>query len=178
MTPLRRRGYQLRWLAAGLPPSRPPSGGLTSLGQAVQFKGETGFYWERIRQAADSFPGQPLYAVTPAALGGIGGPHPALPVHLTWQTIPSRAAAEWLQAAAVSADSLRLLLGRSDERQTTFRTVRVARPRPGALLTGAALPPALRNAGRAAAARFPRFYPNNSSGGASAGWAAARAGVC
>ena len=140
---LRVRGYRLRWLAAGLPPLTAAEWRADSLGQARQFKGNTGFYWARIRQAADSFPGQPLHVLTPAALGGFGGPHPALPagLRLTWQTIPARTAANWLQAAAGSADSLRLLLGHSDERQTTFRTVRVARPRPGALLAGAAFPP-------------------------------------
>ena len=140
---LRARGYQWRWLAAGLPPLTAAEWRADSLGQARHFKGKAGFYWARIRQAADSFPGQPLHVLTPAALGGFGGLHPALPagLKLTWQTLPARAAADWLQAAAGSADSLRLLLGHSDERQTTFRTVRVARPRPGALLTGAALPP-------------------------------------
>ena len=138
---LRRRGYQLRWLAAGLPLLTAAERRADSLGRAAHFKGRTGFYWERIRQAADSFPGQPLYALTPAALSGFGGPHPALPAHLTWQNVPARAAADWLQAAAGNADSLRLLLGHSDEHQTTFHSVRVARPRPGALLAEAALPP-------------------------------------
>ena len=145
---LRARGYRLRWLAAGLPPLTAAEWRADSLGQARHFKGQTGFYWQRIRQAADSFPGQPLHVLTPAALGGFGGPHPALPVglDLTWQTLPARPAADWLQATAGSADSLRLLLGRSDERQTTFRTGRVARPRPGALL-GGALPPLRYEAG-------------------------------
>ena len=96
--------------------------------------------WARIRLAADSFPGQPLYAVTPATLAALGGPHPALPASLTWQTLPARTASSWLQAAA-TADSLHLLLGHSDEKQTTFRLMRVARPQPGATLTMAGLPP-------------------------------------
>jgi hypothetical protein len=139
---LRRRGYALRWLAAGLPAITPAEWRADSLGRPAAGRGIAAnpLYWSRIRQAADSFPGQPLHVVTPAALRGFGGPHPALPVVLTWQTIPPRTAATWLQAAAASADSLRLLLGRSDEKHTTFRTVRVARPQLGATLTVAGLP--------------------------------------
>jgi hypothetical protein len=140
---LRRCGYALRWLAAGLPAITPAEWRADSLGRPSTKRSllSNNLYWSRIRQAADSFPGQPLHIVTPAALRGFGGPHPALPASLTWQTIPSRTAATWLQAAAASADSLRLLLGHSDEKQTTFRAVRVARPQPGATLAVAGLPP-------------------------------------
>ena len=140
---LRRRGYALRWLAAGLPAITPAEWQADSLGRpsARHSLLSSTLYWSRIQQAADSFPGQPLHVVTPAALRGFSGPHPALPASLTWQTIPTRTATTWLQAAASSADSLRLLLGRSDEKQTTFRAVRVARPQPGATLTVAGLPP-------------------------------------
>ncbi|GAA4503675.1 hypothetical protein GCM10023172_28920 [Hymenobacter ginsengisoli] len=140
---LRRRGYALRWLAAGLPAITSAEWQADSLGRKNLTSNALAdkLYWARIQQAADSFPGQPLYAVTPAALRGVGGPHPALPASLTWQTIPPRTATTWLQAAAASADSLRLLLGHSDEKQTTFRVVRVARPRPGATLAVAGLPP-------------------------------------
>ena len=139
---LRRRGYALRWLAAGLPPITPAEWRADSLGRPTAGLVVAGnaFYWSRIQQAADSFPGQPLHVVTPAALRGFSGPHPALPAGLTWQTIPSRTATTWLQAAAATPDSLRLLLGRSDEQQSTFRTVRVARPQPGATLAVAGLP--------------------------------------
>jgi hypothetical protein len=79
--------------------------------------------------------------LTPAALRGFGGLHPALPASLTWQTIPPRTATTWLQAAVASPDSLRLLLGHSDEKQTTFRAVRVSLPPPGTTLAVAGLPP-------------------------------------
>jgi hypothetical protein len=139
---LRRRGYALRWLAAGLPAITPAEWRADSLGRSnLKYSSSVNMTWARIRQAADSFPGQPLYALTPATLATFGGPHPALPAGLTWQTLPARAAGTWLQAAAATSDSLRLLLGHSDEKQTTFRTVRVARPRPGAPLAVADLPP-------------------------------------
>jgi hypothetical protein len=139
---LRRRGYALRWLATGLPAITPAEWQADSLGRPSAGRGLAGnsLYWSRIQQATDSFPGQPLHVVTPAALRGLGGAHPHLSASLTWQTIPPRTATTWLQAAA-SADSLRLLLGRSDEKQTTFRAVRVARPQPGTTLTVAGLPP-------------------------------------
>ena len=138
---LRRRGYRLRWLATGLLPLTAAEWQRDSLGRPAATALADNQYWARLQQAADSFPGQPLYAVTPAALRGFGGAHPALPANLTWQTIPARTPADWLQAATASADSLRLLLGHSDEKQTTFRTVRVARPRPGESVAVAALPP-------------------------------------
>ncbi len=140
---LRRRGYALRWLAAGLPIITSTEWQADSLGRRnLAAKALPGnLTWARIQQAADSFPGQPLYAVTPASLRALGGPHPALPAGLTWQTLPARTANTWLQSAAASADSLRLLLGQSNEKQTTFRLVRVARPQPGATLAVVALPP-------------------------------------
>jgi len=138
---LRRRGYQLRWLAAGLPPLTAAEWLRDSLGRPAATVLVDNQHWARLQQAADSFPGQPLYAVTPAALRGFGGAHPALPANLTWQTVPTRTATDWLQAASASADSLRLLLGHSDEKQMTFRTVRVARPRPDASVAVTGLPP-------------------------------------
>ncbi|MDJ0366116.1 BatA domain-containing protein [Hymenobacter sp. H14-R3] len=141
---LRRRGYVLRWLAAGLPAITPAEWQADSLGHHNYLlinKLNTISYWARIQQAADTFAGQPLYAVTPAALSGLGGAHPALPANLTWQTLPARTATTWLQAAAASPGSLRLLVGQSDEKQTTFRAVRVSQPQPGTTLTVAGLPP-------------------------------------
>ncbi|MGI4761993.1 MAG: BatA domain-containing protein [Janthinobacterium lividum] len=139
---LRRRGYALRWLAAGLPTITSAEWQADSLGRKNSVGSSMdNAAWARIQQAADAFPGQPLYAVTPAALRAFGGPHPALPASLTWQTLPARTATTWLQAATASADSLRLLLGHSDEKQTTYQVVRVAPPRPGATLAVAGLPP-------------------------------------
>ncbi|MGI4738978.1 MAG: BatA domain-containing protein [Janthinobacterium lividum] len=142
---LRRRGYQLRWLAPGLPLLSAAEWQQDSLGRAAAFqatdKQATSHYWARMQQAAALFPGQALHAFTPAALRGFGGAHPALPANLTWQTIPARTATTWLQAASASSDSLRLLLGHSDEQLTTFRTVGVAQPQVGASVTVPGLPP-------------------------------------
>jgi hypothetical protein len=144
---LRRRGYALRWLSQGLPKVSATAWRTDSLGRrtdsvlALSQATTAGFYWERIRQAADTFAGQPLYVLTPATLRGAQGTHRALPPNLTWQTLPLTTETTWLQAANGSRDSLRLLLGHSTERQTTFRTVAVARPATGQKLAGAALPP-------------------------------------
>jgi len=144
---LRRRGYALRWLGEGLPKISKAAWRADSLGRrpdsaaALSQSATAGWYWERIRQAADTFAGQPLYVLTPATLRGAQGTHGTLPANLTWQTLPLTTESTWLQAATGSHDSLRLLLGRSTERQTTFRTVAVARPAAGQNLTGLALPP-------------------------------------
>ncbi len=140
---LRRRGYALRWLAAGLPALTSAEWRADSLGRPNR-AGKAlrdNRYWARAQQAADSFPGQPLYVVTPATLRAFGGPHPTLPTGLTWLAIPTRTASNWLQAAAASTDSLRLLVGRSDAQETTYRLARTARPQPGGTVTVAGLPP-------------------------------------
>jgi hypothetical protein len=142
---LRRRGYALRWLGRDMPKISAAAWRADSLGQrtdSVRALGQAaGFYWERIRQTADTFAGQPLYVLTPATLRGVQGTHGALPANVTWQTLPLATETTWLQAANGSRDSLRLLLGRSTERQTTFRTVAVARPAAGQKLNAPALPP-------------------------------------
>jgi hypothetical protein len=142
---LRRRGYALRWLGRDMPKISVAAWRADSLGQrtdSARALGQAaGFYWERIRQAADTFAGQPLYVLTPATLRGAQGTHGALPANLTWQTLPLTTETIWLQAATGSRDSLHLLLGRSTERQTTFRTVAVARPAAGQKLNAPALPP-------------------------------------
>lgn len=123
---LRRRGYALRWLAPGL-----PAVAADSLGR---YRGPAAgdFAWARARQAADSFPGQPLRVVVAGTLRGLPGPHPPLPAAVRWQLLaPGAPATTWLAEAAGSADSLRLLLGRSTATQTTFRALAVARPATG-----------------------------------------------
>jgi hypothetical protein len=145
---LRRRGYVVRWLAAGF--ARAPraawradsAGG--SVGSTAGAKGgleSAAFTWARVQQATEVFPGQPLYVVTSAALGNFQGSHAALPPGVTWQALPMAGTKIWLQAAALRADSLRLVLGRSTELQTTFRLVSVAQPQLGAIVRVSGLPP-------------------------------------
>ena len=142
---LRRRGYALRWLSRDLPKISAAAWRADSLGRrpdsVLALGPAAGFTWERIRQAADTFASQPLYVLTPATLRSAQGTHGALPENLTWQTLPLPTETTWLQEASGSRDSLRLLLGRSTEHQTTFRTIAVARPAAGQKLTGPALPP-------------------------------------
>jgi hypothetical protein len=144
---LRRRGYALRWLGQGLPKISAAAWRADSLGRktdsvlTLSQSPAAGFYWERIRQAADTFASQPLYVLTPATLRGAQGTHRPMPPNLTWQTLPLTTETTWLQAANGTRDSLRLLLGHSTERQTTFRTVAVARPTPGQNLAGPTIPP-------------------------------------
>ncbi len=139
---LRRLGYARRWLAVGLPAIDPADWAADSLGTARKQLADSSssgkFYPARVRLAADSFPGQPLFVLTPGALPGFSGGREALPARVSWRTVPGRAPRTWLYAATAGsgdgADSLRLLLATSDARQTTLRTRRVVRPRPGAEL--------------------------------------------
>lgn len=133
---LRRRGYALRWLSKGLPRVaadiwRADSAGNVLSAKAMLSIRDTVAYEARIRQAADTFTGQPLYVLTSARLAALPGTHRPLPPGITWQTLPLPTESTWLQAAAGTADSLHLLLGHSTERQTTFTKARLARPRNG-----------------------------------------------
>ncbi|WP_310391429.1 BatA domain-containing protein [Hymenobacter sp.] len=145
---LRRRGYGLRWLALGFPRVTGAAWRADSLGRrdsarllAAGQQPAGNFQWARVAQAAGTFPGQPLYVVSPASLRDLQGPHPPLAATITWQTLPTPSTTTWLQAAALGADSLRLLLGRSNETQTAFQLVSVARPLPGAVVPAGGLPP-------------------------------------
>ncbi|GAA3965729.1 BatA domain-containing protein [Hymenobacter antarcticus] len=147
---LRRRGYVVRWLANGF--SRVPSGawradsavrrGGSMAGKATDAEQSKGFAWARMQEAADVFSGQPLFVVTSAAMRNFQGIHSPLPTAVTWQLLPNGVANTWLQAAALRADSLQLQLqlGQSNEMQTSFRLVSVARPQPGAELRVTGLP--------------------------------------
>ena len=143
---LRQRGYALRSLSRGLPLLPPAAWRADLPGQRAAAQGEaaaasgTEFYEARIWQAADSFPGQPLYVLTPARLAEMQGTRHRLPAGLTWQTLPLGTESTWLQAAAGTGDSLHLLIGHSTERQTTFQKTRVVQPRLNELLTVSTLP--------------------------------------
>jgi hypothetical protein len=85
--------------------------------------------WARVQQAADSLPERPLRVFTLATQRSFRGTRPALPAAVRWQVVPLSDSSTWLQAAyQVGPDSLRLLLGTSNEAATTFRTATVATP--------------------------------------------------
>ena len=126
---LRQKGYALRWLASGF--SRVPGatwravadGRASSTADSVADDAKA-FAWARVQQAVAAFPGQPLLVVTSAGLRNIGGSHAPLPAAVSWQALPDTTTCTWLQAATLWGkrnDSLRLLVGRSNAAQTTFR---------------------------------------------------------
>ena len=143
---LRRKGYALRWLAAGFPRvtgaawRAMAAGRPNSAADSVTDRARA-FAWARVQQAAATFPGQPLLVVTSAALRNFQGSHALLPAAVRWQALPDAEATDWLQAAARRGDSLRLVLGHGTETQTRFRTLTVAQPLPGATLRVAELSP-------------------------------------
>ena len=142
---LRRRGYALRWLSRGLPLVPAAAWRADSLSQprpatSSAVANDTFFYEQRIWQAADTFAGQPLYVLTSDRLAAMQGTHRPLPPGITWQTLPILTESSWLQDAAATGDSLHLLIGHSNERQTTFRKARVVQPQLNQLLAGSGLP--------------------------------------
>jgi hypothetical protein len=145
---LRRRGYTLRWLARDFPRvsgakwrAQAANRGTGLRDSAGTLEATAGATWARVQQAASAFPSQPLFVVTPTTLRAFQGAHPALPTTVTWQTLPTATTTNWLQSAALRGDSLRLVLGRSNENQTAFRLVSVVRPQPGAVLRVAGIGP-------------------------------------
>ena len=145
---LQRRGYGLRWLAAGLPTISPAAWRADSLGAPADsvlaqdhLTMQPDFLTERLWLAADSLAGQPLLALVPATLRGNGGTRRPLPAGLSYRALPLPAETTWLQAATNGpADSLHLLLGGGTEAQIAFRRLAVARPQPGSQLSVAGLP--------------------------------------
>jgi len=114
----------------------PPSAGISASQPMVPDD-----YWVRARQAADSFPGQPLRVVAATAYRHFSGPRPALPARLTWQPVPLPDSAVWVVGAALfGADTLQLLTGRSREEATTFRVIKRLVPRTAGPLSVAGLP--------------------------------------
>ncbi|GAA4046764.1 hypothetical protein GCM10022409_36030 [Hymenobacter glaciei] len=143
---LRRRGYALRWLANGFPRVsgamwRRNSTGDSSRLLAEAGRGTTKWQWARVQQATEAFVGQPLYVVTPAALSRFQGTHGPLQTNITWQILADTTTTSWLAAANTVGDSLRLLVGRSSETQTTFRLEKVRQQQPGQRVRVPRLPP-------------------------------------
>ena len=149
---LRRRGYALRWLAAGFAPVPGRTWRQVSAGQAgaaadsvaAQAAAESrnpAFAWARVQQATAAFPGQPLLVVTSAGLRQFGGSHTALPPAVTWQALPDTTTITWLATAAQVGSSLQLLVGRSSETQTAYRLEKVAKQLNGQPMPVAGLAP-------------------------------------
>ena len=159
---LRRRGFALRLFVPDFQPissqawAQPDSLALLASSSGLT----TDDYWTRARQAADSFPGRPLRVVAGTALGHFTAVRPFLPARLTWQAVPLPDSAVWLEQAVLShPDTLRLIIGRSQEEGTSFKTTRLVRPRTATKLSVAGLPavqyqpgspPTMRLAGQAA----------------------------
>ena len=131
---LRRKGYVLRWLAAGFP--RVPGGTWRAVAagrpnataDSAAPRLPTGPAWARVQQATATFPGQPLFVVTSTALRNFQGSRAPLPAAVRWQMLPDTTTSTWLAAAARVGDSLQLLVGRSNETQTTYRRRNVRQP--------------------------------------------------
>ncbi|MCC2545953.1 BatA domain-containing protein [Hymenobacter sp. BT175] len=160
---LRRRGYEVRYLARGfrLISAAARAADSTAGPYVDQFPttDTSLFLWARARQAADSFPNQPLHLLTTSALRNFQGSHAPLPARVTWQTLPPGSAV-WLQSAAGSGpDSLRLLIGRSSPTGTVFRRLSVSRPRDGGLVRLPGLPP-LRYRSSSTVATLTPEHPN------------------
>ena len=141
---LRRRGYELRQLRRGFPALPARTWALLdslpgSADSLVSLTADN--LWARTQQAADSFPNRPIRVFTTARLAGFMGTRPALPARLRWQLVPTADSTRWVQAAAlVGADSLRLVVGRSTENQTSFQAITVHKPTAGQSVRVAGLP--------------------------------------
>jgi hypothetical protein len=132
---LRRRGYALRWLARDFPrvPGKQWRTDMADRAATVQDSAAPreapGATWARVQQATATFPGQPIVVVTSAALRQFQGLRPRLAAAVTWQLVPDTASSQWLQAASVrgrQADSLQLLIGRSNEAGVRFHYERTS----------------------------------------------------
>ncbi|MBF9144125.1 BatA domain-containing protein [Hymenobacter properus] len=141
---LRRRGYGLRWLAAGFPRlsgSRWRAAGQPGAADSAGANLNATFTWARVQQAVAVFPGQPLLVVTSARLRNLSGSHAPLPPGIRWQALPDTSSASWLAAAHSFGDSLQLLVGHSREAGTTYRREKVREQHHGQLIRVPGLAP-------------------------------------
>ncbi|PJJ48569.1 BatA domain-containing protein [Hymenobacter chitinivorans] len=127
---LRRRGFVLRQLGPRFARVSDTVWQRLATQPAAAAAAASYSFWPRVQQAADSFPGQPLYVYTSATLRHFQGRRPALPAAVRWQTVPlPTPETTWLRGAHLAApDSLRLLISRSTEDAVLTRAVTVARP--------------------------------------------------
>ncbi|UOQ54365.1 BatA domain-containing protein [Hymenobacter cellulosivorans] len=127
---LRRRGFVLRQLGPRFPRVSDTVWQQLATQPAAAPAAARYSFWPRVQQAADSFPGQPLYVYTSAALRHFQGHRPALPAAVRWQTVPlPTPETAWLRGASLAApDSLRLLVSRSTEDAVYTTSVTVPRP--------------------------------------------------
>jgi hypothetical protein len=145
---LRGQGFTLRLFAPGFPVVSSQTWGNTdSLAKLASARlplataSAPDDYWARARQAADSFPTQPLRIVAGTASLHFAGPRPALPARLTWQPVPLPDSAVWVASAAlVEPATLRLVVGRSTEEATRFRVVSQKAPQTASALMVPGLP--------------------------------------
>ncbi|AIZ62896.1 hypothetical protein PK28_02890 [Hymenobacter sp. DG25B] len=122
---LRRQGHSLRLLQRGFP-LVPAAAWLRpdSAYPASRKPQPVDNLWARLQQATDSFPQGRLWAFTSVRLRNFQGGRPALPRRLAWTAVPLDDSVTWVQAAfRPSPTTLTLLLGRSAENRTTFRTI-------------------------------------------------------
>ena len=112
---LRRKGYQLRWLAAGFPKisgrdwQRAKSGPLKAASDSPEALGSLRrpgprFAWARVLQATAAFAGLPLVVVTSATLPQFAGTHAPLPAAVSWLALPDTTTTAWLADAAQVGD--------------------------------------------------------------------------
>lgn len=126
---LRRRGFVLRQLAPHFPRVSDTVWQQLAATPAARAAASYSF-WPRVQQAADSFPGQPLYVYTSAVLRHFQGQRPTLPAAVRWQTVPLPAPeTAWLRGASLATpDSLRLMVSRSTEDAVYTKAATVVRP--------------------------------------------------
>ncbi|OUJ73367.1 hypothetical protein BXP70_13200 [Hymenobacter crusticola] len=145
---LRKQGYELRQLAPGLPRLsgaawRRFDSLATATNVPTRFEPSPDNLWARVQQAADSLPERPLHVFTLATQSSFRGTRPTLPSTVHWQTVPAADSGTWVQAAYQTprGDSLRLLLGSSNEAATQFRTVAMRLPSANGEVRVPGLPP-------------------------------------
>ncbi|MDO7848211.1 BatA domain-containing protein [Hymenobacter sp. M29] len=163
---LRRRGYGLRWLAAGFPKMSGAAWRADAVGprdSARLLRMGAGFGWARVQQAAEAFAGQPLYVLTPATLAGLQGPHPPLRAGITWQTLPGTTTATWVQEAAGRGDSIGVVIGQSTETRTSFSRKTALKPQPGQLLRAPGVQPMRLQPGPGSAQKLVALAPDTTT---------------
>ncbi len=125
-----RAGNELRLLASGFPKW-----------SSSRVQNEHENYWSLIRELETSMPNQAVRIFSSNAMGRFRGERPALPASIVWQAFSTARTRQWLQyAKRLEADSVQLLVGRSEAEHTTFARFNLHLPLQATILPQPGMP--------------------------------------
>jgi len=128
---LTRAGNELRLLVSGFP-----------RWHSSRVQNEHENYWSLMRELETRMPNQAVRIFSSNAIRHYRGERPALPANIKWQTFSTAPTRPWLHYAKLTlADSVQLLVSRSEAEHTTFARFNLHLPSQPTILSEPGIPP-------------------------------------